>query len=91
MKDCLNDPATCLSGGEQQRLCIAHALLLDLNVFLFDAPRSALDPISCAAIEELILRLKKYCSVLFVTHNLVQACCIADGCAFFGCKMVPES
>ncbi|MEL7093373.1 MAG: phosphate ABC transporter ATP-binding protein [Pseudomonadota bacterium] len=79
----LNDPATCLSGGEQQRLCIARALLSDPDVILFDEPCSALDPISCTAIEELILRLKERCSVLIVTHNLAQARRIADRCAVF--------
>mmetsp|Transcript_29638 Transcript_29638/g.58603 ORF Transcript_29638/g.58603 Transcript_29638/m.58603 type:complete len:205 (-) Transcript_29638:359-973(-) len=83
LKDRMNDSATCLSGGEQQRLCIARALLSDPDVILFDEPCSALDPISCTAIEHLILRLKERCSVLIVTHNLAQARRISDRCAVF--------
>jgi len=83
LKDRMSDPATCLSGGEQQRLCIARALLSDPDVILFDEPCSALDPISCTAIEELILRLKQRCAVAIVTHNLAQARRVADRCAVF--------
>ena len=83
LKDRMNDPATCLSGGEQQRLCIARVLVSDPDVILFDEPCSALDPISCTVIEELILRLRQRCAVAIVTHNLAQARRIADRCAVF--------
>ncbi len=84
LKDRMDDIATCLSGGEQQRLCIARALLCDPDVILFDEPCSALDPVSCTAIEGLIQRLKQRCAVVIVTHNLAQARRISDRCAFFG-------
>lgn len=86
LKDRLGDPATCLSGGEQQRLCIARALVSDPDVMLFDEPCSALDPISSTAVEELILSLKERCAVIIVTHNLAQARRIADRCALFWVK-----
>jgi phosphate transport system ATP-binding protein len=83
LKDHMNDPATCLSGGEQQRLCIARALMSDPDVILFDEPCSALDPISSTAVEDLISSLKERCAVIIVTHNLAQARRIADRCAVF--------
>ncbi|MFW8595522.1 phosphate ABC transporter ATP-binding protein [Cribrihabitans neustonicus] len=83
LKDRLQDRATNLSGGEQQRLCIARALLSDPDVILFDEPCSALDPISCTAIERLIHDLRQRCAVIVVTHNLAQARRISDRCAFF--------
>ncbi|MGR3624556.1 phosphate ABC transporter ATP-binding protein [Pseudophaeobacter sp.] len=83
LKDRMNDVATRLSGGEQQRLCIARALLSDPDVILFDEPCSALDPVSCTAIETLIQDLKQRCSVIIVTHNLAQARRVSDRCAMF--------
>jgi phosphate transport system ATP-binding protein len=83
LKDRLEETATCLSGGEQQRLCIARSLLSEPDVILFDEPCSALDPISCTAIEELILDLKHRCAIIIVTHNLAQARRISDRCAVF--------
>ncbi|WP_299622914.1 phosphate ABC transporter ATP-binding protein [uncultured Tateyamaria sp.] len=83
LKDRLNDTATSLSGGEQQRLCIARALLSGPDVVLFDEPCSALDPISSTAVEELISELKTERSIVIVTHNLAQAARISDHCAFF--------
>lgn len=83
LQDRLRDPATSLSGGEQQRLCIARALLSEPEVILFDEPCSALDPISCTAIEELIQQLKRRCAVVIVTHNLAQAQRISDTCSVF--------
>ncbi len=83
LKDRLDDSATRLSGGEQQRLCIARALLSNPDVLLFDEPCSSLDPISSAHIEELIASLKTQCSIIIVTHNLAQAKRISDRCALF--------
>ncbi len=83
LKDRMKDSALCLSGGEQQRLCIARALISNPNVILFDEPCSALDPVSCNAIEELILALKDRCAIAVVTHNIAQASRISDRCAVF--------
>ena len=81
--DRLDTPAMALSGGQKQRLCIARAIALEPEVLLMDEPCSALDPISSAAVEDLILRLKTRYTVLVVTHNLAQARRIADLCAMF--------
>lgn len=83
VKDRLNRPALSLSGGQQQRLCIARALVLQPSVLLMDEPCSALDPLSSAVVEDLILRLKERYTVVIVTHNLGQARRIADQVAFF--------
>jgi phosphate transport system ATP-binding protein len=72
-----------LSGGQQQRLCIARMLAVRPEVVLMDEPCSALDPISTAKIEELILDLAQSHTVLMVTHNLQQAVRISDHAAFF--------
>jgi phosphate transport system ATP-binding protein len=82
VKDRLDSPALNLSGGEQQRLCIARAIALKPKVLLFDEPTSALDPISAKAIEELILRLKENITIIIVTHNMQQAKRISDYTAF---------
>jgi len=82
VKDKLNVFSTQLSGGQQQRLCIARTLALTPEVILFDEPCSALDPISTAKIEETIVELKKYHTVIIVTHNLQQAARVADYTAF---------
>ncbi|MEN3013482.1 MAG: phosphate ABC transporter ATP-binding protein PstB [Endomicrobiia bacterium] len=73
---------THLSGGQQQRLCIARTLALKPEVILFDEPCSALDPISTAKIEELIVELKKNHTIIIVTHNLQQAARVSDYTAF---------
>jgi phosphate transport system ATP-binding protein len=72
-----------LSGGQQQRLCIARMLAVNPDVILMDEPCSALDPISTAKIEELILELAKDRTVIIVTHNLQQAERVSDHTAFF--------
>ncbi len=78
----LDHPALRLSGGQQQRLCIARSLAANPEVLLLDEPCSALDPLSTAVIEELIVRLKRDVAVVIVTHNLQQARRIADRVAF---------
>ena len=80
--DDLNRPALRLSGGQQQRLCIARALAAGPEVLLLDEPCSALDPISTATIEELIVGLRESVAIVIVTHNLQQARRVADHIAF---------
>lgn len=81
-KDRLKESALGMSGGQQQRLCIARAVALKPRVLLFDEPTSALDPISTGAIEELIAELKEEVSVVIVTHNMQQASRLSDYTAF---------
>jgi phosphate transport system ATP-binding protein len=81
-KDRLNTSALGMSGGQQQRLCIARAIALKPEVLLFDEPTSALDPISTGAIEELIAKLRDEVSVVIVTHNMQQASRLSDYTAF---------
>jgi phosphate transport system ATP-binding protein len=78
----LERPALRLSGGQQQRLCIARALAAQPEVLLLDEPCSALDPISTATIEELIVSLRESVAIVIVTHNLQQAFRVADHVAF---------
>ena len=82
-KDRLKRSALGMSGGQQQRLCIARALAVQPEVLLMDEPTSALDPISTAHIEELILELKNQVTIVIVTHNMQQAVRISDRSAFF--------
>ena len=82
-KDRLKKSALSMSGGQQQRLCIARALAVEPQILLMDEPTSALDPISTAKIEELALELKKDYTIIIVTHNMQQAMRIADKTAFF--------
>lgn len=82
VKDRLQENALGMSGGQQQRLCIARAIAIKPEVLLLDEPTSALDPISTLAIEELIFELKKDFTILIVTHNMQQAARVSDYTAF---------
>ena len=82
VKDRLHENALGMSGGQQQRLCIARAIAIKPEVMLLDEPTSALDPISTLAIEELIFELKKEFTILIVTHNMQQAARVSDYTAF---------
>ncbi len=82
VKDRLRVPGGSLSGGQQQRLCVARALAVEPEVLLMDEPCSALDPISTARIEELLIELKANYTIVIVTHNMQQAARTADMTAF---------
>lgn len=82
-KDILKKSALAMSGGQQQRLCIARALAVKPEVLLMDEPTSALDPISTSKIEDLCSELKKDYTIIMVTHNMQQAVRISDYTAFF--------
>ena len=82
-KDRLKKSALGMSGGQQQRLCIARSLAVQPEVLLMDEPTSALDPISTTKIEDLALELKKQYTIVMVTHNMQQAARISDKTAFF--------
>jgi phosphate transport system ATP-binding protein len=83
VKDRLRTNAFGMSGGQQQRLCIARALATDPDVILMDEPCSALDPISTGKIEDLMLELRERYSIVIVTHNMQQAARVSDMTAFF--------
>lgn len=83
VKDRLKDSALSISGGQQQRLCIARCIAMNPDVILMDEPTSALDPIATLKIEELIKELKKDYTIIIVTHNMQQATRISDYTAFF--------
>lgn len=83
VKDDLKKSAMAISGGQQQRLCIARCLAVDPDVILMDEPTSALDPISTSRIEDLVLEMKKDYTIVIVTHNMQQAARISDITAFF--------
>jgi phosphate transport system ATP-binding protein len=82
-KDRLNDSGTAMSGGQQQRLCIARAIAVNPEVILMDEPCSALDPIATAKIEELIDELRGRYAIVIVTHNMQQAARVSQRTAFF--------
>lgn len=83
VKDRLNENALGMSGGQQQRLCIARTMAVSPNIILMDEPCSALDPIATAKVEELIHELKKDYTIVIVTHNMQQAARVSDKTAFF--------
>ena len=83
VKDRLKTSAMAMSGGQQQRLCIARLLAVEPEVLLMDEPCSALDPISTMKIEELVSELKKEYTIVMVTHNMQQAARVSDSTAFF--------
>ncbi|TCJ30153.1 phosphate ABC transporter ATP-binding protein PstB [Nocardioides jejuensis] len=86
VKDRLNKPGMGLSGGQQQRLCIARAIAVEPQVLLMDEPCSALDPISTAAVEDLIHELKTDYTIVIVTHNMQQAARVSEYTGFFNLK-----
>lgn len=83
VRERLKKSALALSGGQQQRLCIARALAVEPEVLLMDEVTSALDPVSAAGVEELMVSLQERCTVVLVTHNLAQARRVSDRTAFF--------
>jgi phosphate transport system ATP-binding protein len=83
VKDRLKTNAFGMSGGQQQRLCIARCLAVEPDVILMDEPCSALDPISTGKIEDLMMDLKREYSIVIVTHNMQQAARVSDKTAFF--------
>jgi phosphate transport system ATP-binding protein len=83
VKERLHDSALAMSGGQQQRLCIARALAVEPDILLMDEPASALDPIATQRIEELIFNLKHTYTIVIVTHNMQQAARVSDYTAFF--------
>jgi phosphate transport system ATP-binding protein len=90
VKDRMKSNAFGMSGGQQQRLCIARALAIEPDVILMDEPCSALDPISTARIEDLMMELKRDYSIVIVTHNMQQAARVSDRTAFFTVELDQE-
>jgi phosphate transport system ATP-binding protein len=87
VKDKLNQSGLSISGGQQQRLCIARALAIQPEVILMDEPCSALDPLSTLRVEELIKELKQKYTIVIVTHNMQQAARVSDFTAFFNTEL----
>ena len=86
VKDKLKESGLSISGGQQQRLCIARAIAIEPEVLLMDEPCSALDPISTLRIEELMQELKKHYTIIIVTHNMQQASRVSDMTAFYNAQ-----
>jgi phosphate transport system ATP-binding protein len=91
VKERLKSSAMGMSGGQQQRLCIARALAVDPEVVLMDEPCSALDPIATARIEDLMKEIKQQYTIVIVTHNMQQAARVSDRTAFFTTEVNPDS
>ena len=91
VKDRLKASALGMSGGQQQRLCIARTIAVEPEVILMDEPCSALDPIATARIEDLMVELKSQFTILIVTHNMQQAARVSDRTAFFSVEVNPDS
>jgi phosphate transport system ATP-binding protein len=91
VKDRLKSSALGMSGGQQQRLCIARAIAVDPEVILMDEPCSALDPIATARVEDLMKEIKTDYTIVIVTHNMQQAARVSDATAFFSTEVNPES
>jgi phosphate transport system ATP-binding protein len=91
VKDRLHCSALAMSGGQQQRLCIARTIAVEPEVVLMDEPCSALDPIATARIEELMRELKKTYTIVIVTHNMQQAARVSDRTAFFTAEVDPKA
>ncbi|HAY67649.1 MAG: phosphate ABC transporter ATP-binding protein [Acidimicrobiaceae bacterium] len=91
VKDRLSASATGMSGGQQQRLCIARAIASSPDVLLMDEPCSALDPIATARIEDLMAELKHDYTIMIVTHNMQQAARVSDRTAFFTAEVDPKT
>ncbi len=91
VKDRLKSSALGMSGGQQQRLCIARTIAVEPEVVLMDEPCSALDPIATARIEELMRELKSRFTIVIVTHNMQQAARVSDRTAFFTAELDPHS
>ncbi|HEX5993702.1 MAG TPA: phosphate ABC transporter ATP-binding protein, partial [Jiangellales bacterium] len=90
VKNRLKDNAYGMSGGQQQRLCIARAIATEPDVILMDEPCSALDPVSTYKIEDLMLELKEHYSIVIVTHNMQQAARVSDMTAFLTVEMTSD-
>ena len=90
VKDRLRNSALGMSGGQQQRLCIARAIAVEPEAILMDEPCSALDPIATARIEELMQEIKARYTIVIVTHNMQQAARVSDRTAFFTAEVNPE-
>jgi phosphate transport system ATP-binding protein len=91
VKTRLKSSALGMSGGQQQRLCIARAIAVDPEVILMDEPCSALDPIATARIEDLMTEIKSQYTIIIVTHNMQQAARVSDRTAFFTTEVNSES
>jgi phosphate transport system ATP-binding protein len=91
VKDRLHGSALAMSGGQQQRLCIARTIAVEPEVVLMDEPCSALDPIATARIEELMRELKRTYTIVIVTHNMQQAARVSDRTAFFTAELDPKA